>query len=250
MKRALAMLLAVAMLAALLCGCASEGTKETQQTQQPQATEAAAEENVTEAQKPATATGTPKEIVETMVGDLLDLSAYEVDEDEDSISYYYYDQHGSFPYEITISELNLQLNGVTTYQDLLDAGWYSNMPETADASCALINTLVGPEGQHITISLGNVNDEEIAIGETYLLGVTGQVKNCGGFTIGDLTENSTISDVINAIGTPYYLYYSEYVGLTVKFEDSCRAQNSLSFTFNQDGVITEISVLYNHYNLD
>lgn len=250
MKRALAMLLAVAMLAVLLCGCASEGTKETQQTQQPQATEAAAEENVTEAQKPATATGTPKEIVETLVGDILDLSIYEVEEDEDGISYTNLEQKGSFPHEITFSGMRFQLDGVTTYQDLLDAGWNSNMPETADANYRYLDTTTGPEGQRLTITATNLNDEPIAIEETYLTSVMGIIKNSGGFTFGNLTENSTISDVLKAIGTPRYLYYNYESGnLDVKFRDNCAYQDSVSFTFDSDGVITKVDIDYSIFNL-
>lgn len=243
MKRLLAMLLAGAVLAALLCGCASGETQETK------GTEAADEGNVTEAKKPETAAGAPQAIVESLVGNSLDLSIYEMEKDEDSLFYYNSDQYGSFPYEITISGITLHLNGVTTYQDVLDAGWNANMPETADANYSYIGPLAGPEDRHFTITLDNVNDEAIAMGETYLLAVTGSIKYCGSFTYGGLTENSTVSDVIKAIGTPYSVYCSEISGLTLKFKDNCDHENSLSFTFGQDGVITEISLHYNHYNL-
>lgn len=250
MKRLLAMLLAVTMLAAMLCGCASGGTKEAQETQETQETEGAAEENVTETKKSATATGTPQEIAESLVGDSLDLSIYEVDKDEDSISYFSFGQSGTFPYEITISGLKLQFDGVTTYQDVLNAGWSSNMPETADASYRYINTLVGPEGEHFAVDLTNVKEEAIPIEETYVMGITAGIKDNSGFTFGSITEKSTISDVIKAIGTPYSVSYYENLGLELSFEDNtCDSKNSISFTFDRDGVMTELSVGYNAYNL-
>lgn len=246
MKRLLAMLLAVAM----LCGCASEGTKEIQTTKGNTETEAAAVKNETEAQKPATATGTPQEIVETLVGDSLDLSIYEVETDEDGISYVNLEQKGSFPHEITFSGMRLQLDGVTTYQDLLEAGWNSNLPETADANYQYINTATGPEEQRLTITAANLNDEPIAIGETCLTSVMGIIKNSGGFTLGSITENSTISDVLKAIGTPDYLYYYYEAGtLDVKFRDNCEYPDSVAFTFGPDGVITKVELDCSIFNL-
>lgn len=254
MKRVLAMLLAVAMLAALLCGCASEGNKETQQTQQPQATEVAAEENVTEAQKPATATGTPKEIVETLVGDLLDLSAYEVvNEDEDLISYCNLDLYTSFPYEITLYDMKFQLDGVSTYQDILDGGWTFNFPETAEASCQYLNH-ARDSGRNfiLSITLVNLKDEDIPIEEAYLTRVDGEIENGETFIFGTITESSSPADVIQAFGTPYQVIYTEASGLHVIFHDDGNPSsygNEAAFHFNNDGVITQVKLGYDYHNL-
>lgn len=243
MKRALAMLLAVAMLAALLCGRASEGTKETKQTQQTQQPQAA-EENVTEAQKPATATGTPKEIVKTMVGDLLDLSAYEVvNEDEDIISYCNLDLYTSFPYEITIYDMKFQLDGVSTYQDVLDNGWTFDMPETADAYYSYSHRLRGADGEYLRITLTNPKDEAIPMEEAYLTRVDGDIENGATFTLGTITEKSSPADVIQAFGTPYQVVYTETSGLCLLFHaksDYSIFSNEVQIYFNKDGVITEV----------
>lgn len=247
------MLLVVAMLATLLCGCVSKGTTETQETKQAKETEAAAEENVTEAQKPATATGTPREIVKTMVGDILDLSAYEVDEDEDSISYCNRDLHGSFPYEITIYDMKLQLDGVSTYQDMLDGGWTFNFPETAEASSQYLNH-AWDSGRNfiLSITLVNLKDEDIPIEEAYLIRVDGEIENGETFTFGTITESSSPADVIQAFGTPYQVIYTEASGLHVIFHDDGNPSsygNEAAFHFNNDGVITQVKLGYDYHNL-
>lgn len=256
MKRLLAMLLAVAMLAALLCGCASGGTTEPTEVKETKGnaeTEAATEENVTEAQKPAIATGTPQEIVESLIGDSLDLSIYEVETDEDSITYSKKDQYASFPYAITLYGMDLQLDGVSTYQDVLDGGWTFNMPETADASHYYLNSVRGSDGNYLSISLVNLKDEAIAIEEAYLYRVNGDIENGATFSFGTITESSSLADAIQAFGAPYRLHYTKNSGLLVQFQDddvpSGFYRNEASFHFDTDGIITEVELEYDYHNL-
>lgn len=141
--------------------------------------------------------------------------------------------------------MKFQINGVTTCQDLVDAGWGTNMRETADALTGYLGHFTGPEGESFFGSVVNVKDEAVAGGETFLTSVTGEIPDCGTFTFGSITENSTISDVINAIGNPRCISYSEISGLKMEFADE--NINSVNFDFDQDGVMTKVNLSYNYY---
>lgn len=262
MKKLIALLLAAAMIAGMLCACGSSktetGAKETAApVQETEAMQEVPEDSIEEEAAPAQVTSQdPLEVCKALLGDCVNLDDYdepEYNDDRDSVSICQFNNiAGTFAYQLSLDAgADISLNGVTTYQDLLDAGWSANMPETAEGHYRYINSASGPDGNFngpwFTITVFNASENSAPIGEGYITSVGLEIKYAGDFSLSGITAASSVSDVIRMFGEPYYIYYSDTLGLCLKFKDDI--SGSLEFGFDASGTMTEGSYTYSDYNL-
>lgn len=264
MKKMFALLLVAALLASMLCACGNSNTETAdpvvQETEAAQKAPVDTDEEETPAeestQDPQEACKALLEVCKALLGDSLDLESYgepECDEDGDSVSFFGYEKVcAAFDYQLSLAAgADISLNGVTTYQELLDAGWSANMPETAEGHYRYINSASGSEGifngPWFTITVFNASENSAPIGEGYITGVGLEVKYAGDFELSGITADSSVADVVRVFGEPYYIYYSEITGLCLKFKDDI--SGSLEFDFDASGVLTNVDYNYSDYNL-
>lgn len=254
MKKLIALLLAVAMLACALCACGSSKTEtEVKETAAPAADTQQAADDADEEEAEATVSAMSKkellDLCTSALGSAVDLDSLgepEYNDEGTNISYYAYDNVCStFSYQLTLSGLNLSIDGVTTFQDLADAGWTGNFPETADGHYYYINS-VSKDDAWFTITALNAKEETVSIGECFVTSIGLQTKYLGDFSICGLTADSTPANVVAALGNPNYVCYSTVTGLTLKFKDDL---GSAEFTFSADGKLTDVNFSYSNYNL-
>jgi len=137
----------------------------------------------------------------------------------------------------------LELNGKTVYQDLLNSGWKSDMPETAEGYYSYFNSCFAPDESWISITLSNPTEGSMPIAETYVTGATISAGFSSDFDLSGICFDSTVADVVNAFGEPYRFYCSESSGLVLKYQDE--NYSSLIITFNAEGKLTEAAYSYN-----
>lgn len=254
MKRWIAMLLALVMVVSL-AACGSSETKETEAPKNTAAKETEAKTDAAEADmkgEAQAASGDSLDICLALLGDNIDLNDYEEPEaEEESVCIYHNDwldyTAEAFDYTMTIDGTTFTM-GKTTYQEMMDKGWKAtaNMPESADAYNYYIPNCKKDSTQ-FAICLLNPNDSELPIEDTILTGITMEIQYGGSFDISGIHENATVADVIHAFGAPYYIYYSDTLGLELSYQDEMDGE--LSFTFDSNGAMTNVDYDFNNYNL-
>lgn len=186
----------------------------------------------------------------TLLGDCVDWNNYDApDADEDSVTIWRTEKTAPvFDFVVTLQDGTVvEINGKTVYQNLLDLGWSSNMPETADAMYSYINSCTAPDGKWVTISLCNPTEAAMPIAETFVTSISFDKDYAPDFDLSGLSFASTIADVTAVFGEPYYVYYSETLGLTLKYEDE--NINTLKFVFDAEGALAEVDYSFNRNSL-
>ena len=149
------------------------------------------------------------DVYKTLMGDCVDWNNYDAPEaDEDSVTVWRTEKAApAFDFVVNLQgDIVVEINGKTVYQNLLDLGWSSNMPETADAMYSYINSCNAPDGKWMTISLCNPTEAAMPIAETFVTSVSFDKEYAPEFELNGITFASTIADVTAAFGEPYYLY--------------------------------------------
>lgn len=257
MKKLIALLLALVMVLSMVACGSSEEPAET--TAAPAETAPAQEETTPVETEAPDSDEEDEEVLSNeealaiclgMLGDSLNLDNYDEPEVEDGKVYLYQseDIESELDYVVTIMEdLDICLDGVTTCQDLTDAGFAFNFPETVEGLNRYSGTCKHESGAWFTSTIVNPNEGAKPVGECYVTMITVIPQYVGDFEVNGINASSTIADVIAAYGEPYYVRYSQYRGLSIQFHDEI--SGAVAFAFTDDGVLDNVMYSYNDYNL-
>ena len=198
-----------------------------------------------------TACGGPAAACKKLLGDTVNLDNYDKPDVSSGTVYYRHsnDSTVTLDYTVHLKACNSAISmPVTTYQDLLDAGWNGNMPGTAEGRHTYTSTIKAPNGAFLSVTVFNPSEEDVPSNTAIVTGVTCSPANAGGFSIGSINEGSSVADVIAAYGEPALISYSESAsGLNLVYEDDM--DGTLQFTFDAAGVLTDMKYYYSEYNL-
>lgn len=258
MKKILALVLSVLMIASLLCACGGNETAETEKSAaaQTEAQNVISEE--TEAGVEETLGDDPLSRCKAMLGDTVSLDSYdEPDVDEESV-FIYSSKDAKLDYTITPADgTTFQLP--MKYQDLLDAGWTCDqdylLPENMDADYETGIYYSNANGDILVAILANPTDAVIPVEESWITGIyVGEYYGSAqSFSVSGITPDSTVADIISALGEPSVIYY-EY--------DEEDEEGELNLTYDGDfgsldievdeatGTVTDVEYYYNKSNID
>lgn len=256
MKRALSLILVLVLVLGLFCGCGKDADSKTdsddksshsdskKDDKQNQDEETGKDDNGTAAKPEPIANWDElslRERVEALLGDSVDLSDYHVSEDDDLLLASLPNAPESLGFDFTISYagLELQLDGKSTYQDVLDAGWSGDAPETLDGNRGAASfDVTSPDGITARIMLVNPAENSIDSKDGYV--VRFKVENIVGndLKIGQIISKSTAVDVIQAAGAPSSISSTNYIPLELIYRDYLL--NDLELRFDESGVMTEV----------
>lgn len=266
MKKVLSLILVFVLVLGLFCGCGKDGDSKTNSDDKSSHSDSKKDDkqdrndqdededdNNTVAKPEPIANWDElscRERVEALLGDNLDLSNYGVSEDDEMLTATLPNVPESLGLGFTISYagLELQIDGTSTYQDVLDAGWSGNAPETLDGNWGAKSfDVTSPDGVTARITLVNPTENSIDSKDGYVISFDAENVEGNDLKIGSITGDSTAADVVQAAGAPYNITTSDYIPLKLTYKDLFF--NELELRFDESGVMTEISFDFYRANL-
>lgn len=250
MKKFVALLLAMVMMMSLLAACGSSEKETAEETQAPVAVETTAAQEQESPEEETSGNEVLDRCMAALDG-ILDLSNYdEPDADEESVDLNHSDlQKLALDYVVSVADGDV-FELPCLFQEMLDAGWSATMsiPEELEKNTYTTSWLENEDGQTFAVSVYNVSEDTLPIGECYVafVQINAEVTE---FEIDGITNRSTVADVIEAMGEPHniYFYADEVDELTLTYHGE---HGNLTVDFDLDaGTIFRVVYSYSAYDI-
>lgn len=242
MKKLIALLLAAAMIAGMLCACGSSKTDSKLQQPSKETASVQAENTPEQDDSEESAQGDSQyAVVEALLGEVLSLSDYEVAyEDEELLTLELIDFTRAKP------DYCVQLGDGTTLQlpvhfgDLLDAGWVSEQQwaDNQDGNTFGYTVMTNTNGKTIYAFVKNPSDEGTTLRDCWVTTVFLGGTYTEDFDVNGVSANATMAEIVAAWGLPTTVYC--YQNDKVIF-DYCPIDGTLEFRVDWNtGLLFEV----------
>ena len=221
------------------------------------------DESVTPADTSLTNYITSKDDFTNVLGSIVDLSLYELEDDDDSCNYYLkYENEISYDldHNVVLSD-GTEFTLDTPFSELESQGWVLFDPEQElDAGYLTWDVCKNSNGQELYIGIYNPTESTLTAKECTVcfieltlfssLDFSEKIDTTPGFTIcKTITQASTLEEIVGQLGMPSSIYYSNSDGLdsyiSIEYTQPNNSYDYLNFRVSANGnYIVEIDSEY------